>query len=139
MIAHSSDQNVRDDVVENGDVFDALSDDQRRQLLVDLLDSEPLRVSDLSDASRELIEAHEALLDQFLSGQLEIPGVDRELIQKRRVHLPKLAEYGFVEWHPEDRLVTRGPRFDELKPSLELMEDQRTDCPATEPFVSFRG
>ncbi|TYL40727.1 hypothetical protein CV102_02680 [Natronococcus pandeyae] len=138
MIAHSSDQHHQGEVVEDDDVFDALADGQRRQLLVDLLDSDLQRVSDLSDTSRELIEAHDALLDQVLSGQLEIPGADTELIQKHRVHLPKLAKYGFIEWNPEDCLVARGPRFDELTPVLEQMENQRTDHPVTDPFTDFR-
>ncbi|MDQ2049377.1 hypothetical protein RBH26_02645 [Natronolimnohabitans sp. A-GB9] len=125
-------------MIEDDDVFDALADGQRRQLLVDLLDSDLRRVSELSDTSQELIEAHDALLDQFLSGQLEIPEADMELIQNHHVHLPKLAEYGFIEWNPEDCLVARGPRFDELKPVLNRMENQRTNRPVTDRFTDFR-
>lgn len=125
--------------MEDDEVFDALADGQRRQLLVDLLDSDLQRVPDLSDTSRELIEAHDALFERVLSGQLEIPGADTELIRKHRVHLPKLAEYGFIEWNPTERLVARGPRFDELKPILKWMKNQRTGRPVTDPFADFRG
>lgn len=138
MIAHSSDQYLRGEAVEDDDVFDALADGQRRQLLVDLLDTDLQRVSDLSDTSRELIKAHDALLEQCLSERLEIPGADVELIRKHRFHLPKLAAYGFVEWHPEDCLVTRGPRFDELKPVLKRIENQRTDRPVIDPVTDSR-
>lgn len=139
MTAHSSEQAVWDDLIENDAVFDALSDSQRRHLLVDLLDSEPQHVPDLSHTSRELMEAHGAFLDQFVSGQLEIPGVDKEIVQKHHVHLPKLVEYGFIEWQQEDQLVTKGPRFDELKPLLELMESHRKDRPTTDPLIGFRS
>ena len=139
MIAHSSDQQTQGEVVEVDDVFDALADGQRRRLLVDLLDSDLQRISDLSDTSRELIEANETLLDQVVSGQLEIPGADTERIQKHHVHLPKLAEYGFIEWNPEDCLVAKGPRFEEVKPVLKWMENQRSSRPVTDPFADFRG
>ena len=138
MVAHSSDHHLRDEVIEDDDVFDALADEQRRQLLVDLLDSDLQRVAALSDTSQELIDAHDALLAQVLSGQLELPAVDTELIQKHRVHLPKLAEYGFVEWDPEDCLVGRGPRFGEVEPVLKRMETQRTNRSVTDPFAGFR-
>ena len=137
MIAHSSDQRLRGEEIEDDDVFDALADGQRRQLLVDLLESDLQRVADLSDTSRELTEANDALLDQFLSGQVEIPEADTELIQKHRVHIPKLVEYGFIEWNPAECLVARGPRFDELKPVLRRIENQRTDHPVIGPFTDF--
>lgn len=139
MAAYSSEQAVWDDLIENDDVFDALSDGQRRHLLVVLLDSDQQHVPDLSNASRKLMEAHEAFLDQFVSGQVEIPGVDEELVQKHHAHLPKLVECGFIEWHQEDQLVTKGPRFDELKPFLELMESHQKDRPTTDPLISFQG
>ncbi|WP_243645299.1 hypothetical protein [Natrarchaeobius chitinivorans] len=42
-------------------------------------------------------------------------------IEYDHVHLPKLADYGFIEWsHGTDR-VERGPRFDEIEPTLELL------------------
>ncbi|WP_245757959.1 DUF7344 domain-containing protein [Natronobacterium haloterrestre] len=125
-------------MAEADDIFDALADGQRRRLLLDLLDCDLQRVADLSGTSRELTNAHDALLEQVFSGQLEIAGVDVELIQKHHVHLPKLAEYGFIEWNPENGLVTRGPRFDEIKPVLERMENQRTDRSVTGPFTAFR-
>lgn len=138
VIVHSPDQHLQGEVIEDDDVYDALADGQQRQLLVDLLDSDLQRVPELSDTSRELINAHDALLEQFLSGQLEVAGADTELIQKHCVHLPKLAEYGFIEWDPEDCLVARGPRFDEVKPVLKRVEEQRTDSPVTDSFVNFR-
>lgn len=44
-----------------------------------------------------------------------------EPIEMRHVHLPKLADHGFVRWDREHRLVRRGPRFDEIEPLLTLL------------------
>lgn len=123
MDVHSTEYDVPEDLIENGDVFEALADEQRRQLLVDLLDSDPLHVSPLSDSSRELAEANGVFFEQFLSGQVEVPGADRTLLQQHHVHLPKLATYEFIEWYQDDCLVTKGARFDEVEPVLELIED----------------
>lgn len=35
------------------------------------------------------------------------------------VHIPKLAEYGLIDWDSEERIVTRGPHFDEARPLLD--------------------
>lgn len=87
------------------ELFDALADDRRRQLLVDLLDDSP------RDASV----------------QAATPGAEREeqseRIRLQHIHLPKLADCGFVDWNQGSDSVTRGPRFDELRPFLELCEE----------------
>lgn len=46
-------------------------------------------------------------------------------IRKQHVHLPKLANYGFVEWNEDEDVVTRGPRFDEVSPFLELWQERK--------------
>lgn len=137
MVGHSSERGGSVELIENDDLFDALADGRRRRLLVDLVESDPQQVPNLSEASRELSEAHETLLDQYLSGQVEISGVDRELFQQHRVDLPKLVEYGFVEWCPEENLVRRGPRFDKVQAVLEQIVDGRTDSAGTVSFDSF--
>lgn len=109
----------------DGDVdelIDALAAAQRRRVLASLLGREPQHVSTLSGTARELIDAHEALLSLYLSGSYEIAAVDKELLRKRHVHLPKLAEYGFTEWDRDDNVVSRGARFDEIRPFLELLD-----------------
>lgn len=108
-------------------VFDALAAAQRRQVLVGLLDHEPQHVAKLSDASREMADAHEAFLSQYLSDSRESAAVDKELLRTHFVHLPKLVEYGFAEWDRDTKVITKGPRFDEIRPFLELLDDQRDD------------
>lgn len=90
-------------------VFDALAERDRRELLVELLDTESHDVSTVSGVPWEIEES------------------DEEMIRKCHVHLPKLADYGFIEWNREEDVVTRGPRFDELQPLLEHVIDQRDE------------
>lgn len=45
-----------------------------------------------------------------------------ELLSMHHRHLPKLEEYGFVDVDPERRSVRKGPRFDEIRPLLELLD-----------------
>ena len=108
-------------MINKDDIFEALAHVQRRRLLVDLLEGGPRRVPELSEATRELAGASEAFIRQYLSDHSDIDGVDDDLLRLYYVHLPMLAEHGFVEWSAESRLATRGARFDELLPVLELL------------------
>lgn len=119
-------------------VFDALAAAQRRQVLARLLDHEPQHVEKLSDASREMADAHEAFLSQYLSGSHESAAVDKELLRIYFVHLPKLVEYGFAEWDRDTEIVTRGPRFDEIRPFLDLLDDQRGERNPTAAAVPLQ-
>ncbi|APW97506.1 hypothetical protein CHINAEXTREME_06850 [Halobiforma lacisalsi AJ5] len=114
------------------DVFDALADAQRREVLVGLLKHDLQPVAELSDASRDVIEANERLLEEHLSRSRDLPGVDETLLRLHCVHLPALAEYGFVEWYRAAGVVTRGPRFDELRPFLEQVVDHPADRSQTD-------
>ncbi|SFB80783.1 hypothetical protein SAMN05444422_102124 [Halobiforma haloterrestris] len=113
------------------DVFDALADPQRREVLLGLLRHDLQTVSELPDASRDVAEANEALLEEHLSDSRDLPGVDEALLRLHCVHLPNLADYGFIEWYRAARVVTKGPRFDELRPFLERVADHREGRPET--------
>jgi hypothetical protein len=93
------------------DVFEVLADVHRRRLLFDVLDQNPVDVSELSGVPWEIDEG------------------DEDLVRKRHVHLPKLVDQGFVEWDREHAVVTKGPRFDEIRPFLELLDDHRDELP----------
>lgn len=45
----------------------------------------------------------------------------RERIEFRHVHLPKLEEEGLIDWNRESNVVARGPDFEEIEPLLELL------------------
>lgn len=44
-------------------------------------------------------------------------------------HLPKLDDQGFVDANLNNWSVTTGPRFDEIKPLLELLDTNRERLP----------
>lgn len=112
---------------EYDDVFDALANGRRRELLLDLADGEPQRVPELSGSTAELATAHEAFLEECVSGATDFPGVNTQLLRTYRVHLPKLSDYGFIEWDSETKLVWRGARFEEVTPMLEWLAAQEAD------------
>lgn len=111
-----------------------LADPQRRQLLVGLLHHEPQYVSKLSDDSREIADANPELLSKHLSSSRAITGANEELLRLYHVHLPRLAADGFIEWNRDTRVVTRGARFDELRPLLELLDDREDEASAVDPI-----
>jgi len=94
------------------EALDALADRQRRVLLLTLLESNP-QTADLP-ASRT-------------DGGSD--GID-SLVRMRHLHLPKLEDYGFVEWDRETDELRRGPYFDEIEPLLELLDDHREELPS---------
>ncbi|WP_245852993.1 DUF7344 domain-containing protein [Natrinema ejinorense] len=116
-----------DDGSDVDDIFDALANVHRRRLLFELLHCTRQHVSTVTGVSRELAQADEELLRTHLAASRRVSEADEELLVKRHIHLPKLAEYGFVEWNRDDHVVTRGPRFGEVRPVLEFLNGQRDD------------
>lgn len=91
-------------------VLDALSNRERRQLLVEL---------------RAGRVEHEA--------DVVARGEDRVERQLRHTHLPKLADMGFIEWDPDTGEIAAGPRFDEIAPLLDLIENHADELPPDWP------
>ena len=48
-------------------------------------------------------------------------------------HLPKLADAGYIEWDRDTGEISKGPRFDEIEPLLELIENHRDELPPDWP------
>lgn len=119
----------------NDDAFDALADRRRRQLLVDLLYHDPQPVPELSDPSRELLAANESLLGEFLSGDREIDDADKTAVRMYHVHLPKLVEYGYVEWDRDADAVSKGTEFDAIRHLLEMIDEEASDPVANDAVV----
>lgn len=88
------------------DVSDAVADDQRRELLLALLEDGP------QDDWRAVVPGTEAGADS----------VERT-VAMRHVHLPKLEDFGFIDWDPRSDAVTKGRNFDDVEPLLELLAD----------------
>lgn len=93
------------------DMVDALADVQRRKLLLALLEHNP------QDDSPAAVGGSESDALEHLSTM-------------NHVHLPKLADYGFIEWDREKHEVSKGPNFDEIRPLLEMLDRHADELPA---------
>ncbi|RQH03338.1 hypothetical protein [Natrarchaeobius oligotrophus] len=99
-------------------LFDALADDQRRELLFALLKT---------DARSETSPYSDSSPDETIV-------VSGDRLQRQHVHLPKLADYGFIEWEGDGNAVERGPQFEAIRPLLEVLHVHREelrDCGST--------
>jgi len=91
--------------------FEALADVRRRRLLFALEERNP--------------RPDGPPLNRGLSPR----ALERERLLLRHVHLPKLDAYGYVTWDREAHQVTKGPRFDELRPLLAFLREHADDFP----------
>ncbi len=94
-------------------MVDALANVQRRKLLVALLEHNP------QDDDPVVIADSESESDAV-----------KRLLSMQHVHLPKLVEYGFIEWNKDTHEVMKGPNFDEIRPLLELLDNHEDELPA---------
>lgn len=94
------------------DAVDVLAHVQRRKLLFALLARSPRDVtpSVADDAADEAV-------------------APERLVEMTEVHLPKLVDYGFVDWDREINEVRRGPNFEEVRPLLELTAEHEDELP----------
>ena len=91
--------------------LDALGHVDRRRLLLALLNAEEAALP----VKLDRLEYETAESDVLLSFYHE--------------HLPKLEDLGFVNADPDHHAVTRGPRFEEIKPLLELLDTYQDRLP----------
>lgn len=92
------------------DALDALADEQRRELLCALLTHNPQ-------------DARQSMVDETDSPALE------QLLALQHVHLPKLQEYGFIDWDRDAEEISKGPNFEEIRPLLELLAAHADELP----------
>ena len=61
---------------------------------------------------------------------LDADAVDKpRQLSMHHLHLPKLAESGFIDADRQQGSVTKGPQFEEIRPLLELLDDNRGQLP----------
>jgi hypothetical protein len=108
-------------MVDASTLFDLLTSDVRRRLLVVLCDRDSVRVPD------ELLTRGEAQTASSPSGRDGSGAVSaslrRQTTQMHHVHLPKLADTGVVEWDRENGTVSRGPNFEAVEPTVRLLAE----------------
>jgi len=88
----------------------ALSDVQRRRILVELLDRDLQTDGGTLPPETVVEKTHE----------------EAELYHN---HLPWLADADFVRWNRNTNEVVEGPRFEEIEPLIELLDDNATQLP----------
>ncbi|WP_455429697.1 DUF7344 domain-containing protein [Natrinema altunense] len=86
---------------------------QRRRLLVHMLSHNPEDESKLYTDDIETSEMEAARL----------------LTEMKHTHLPLLEDYGFIDWDRDTHEVTKGPEFDEIRPLLEMMINNKDELP----------
>lgn len=89
------------------ELYEVLANVHRRRLLFGLLEENPR-----TDSPIDIGAPPDAVVAD-----------DAARIEHRHVHLPKLDDYGFVEWTPSLNSVETGPRFEEVRPVLEALAD----------------
>ncbi|WP_226480858.1 DUF7344 domain-containing protein [Natrinema amylolyticum] len=99
----------------NGFLFEVLAAEQRRRILFALVDhssddESPVSVDEPPDATGGDTTAH---------------------IKRYHVHLPKLDDYGFIEWDRRTNTVRPGNRFAEVRPILELCREREDELSVT--------
>lgn len=70
--------------------------------------------------------AAETETDVILRGTSDVDEAEIELVHN---HLPKLEEAGYIEWDRETGEISKGPRFEEIEPIIELLEDHGDELP----------
>jgi hypothetical protein len=88
----------------------------RRRLLLYLVDGNPEKFDDIPEhirAADHIDEGERHLLVEMLVEE----------------HLPLLEENGIIEWDRERNVILRGERFDEIRPLLTLISENRDRLP----------
>ncbi|WP_340100320.1 DUF7344 domain-containing protein [Salinibaculum salinum] len=88
-------------------MFDALSHPYRQRILIFVSEHNPQDEDESSVANLERED------DEIELTQVEL----------YHVHLPKLADAGYIEWDADTHTIRRGPTFDEIAPLLRLMAE----------------
>ncbi|WP_420028725.1 DUF7344 domain-containing protein [Halorussus caseinilyticus] len=99
------------------ELFEILSHEYRRRILMAVAQHNPQDEDDIT--SESIADGHEEDSD----------ALDLLHQQLYHTHLPKLADTGFINWDRDTGTITRGSRFEEIRPLLRLMHDHQDELP----------
>lgn len=98
------------------DIMAMLANEHRRQLLAALIEHNP----------QAEIQIPEGI-------QMEDEQLDDLQIEMYHNHLPRLENAGFIRWNKEQHVVVKGPEFEQIKPVLEMFEENADELPVDWP------
>ncbi|WP_433634806.1 DUF7344 domain-containing protein [Halomicrococcus sp. NG-SE-24] len=97
-------------------MFDTLRSSSRRQIL--------LAVADQNSRGKD-----EFTKESLVPDERDDDKCEEWDTQLHHVHLPKLADKGYLEWNPNTETVRRGPNFDEIAHLLKAMDNHADELP----------
>jgi hypothetical protein len=97
-------------------VFEALANPYRRQLLLAMYEANPQ--DDHDPDPLDLLDPGQS------SDDLEV-----NRFRMDHIHLPKLADMGFIEWDQESGELSKGPEWAAVAPLLGLIHDHQDELP----------
>ena len=68
--------------------------------------------------------------DLLFRGGDEMDDAELQLVHN---HLPRLEEAGYIDWDRDTGTISKGPRYDEIKPLIDLMENHADELPSDWP------
>lgn len=105
--------------------FDCLQAEERRAVLLTLHErtSRPFLLAGGTDESGDA--------ERTVDGALELEDVDADLdpVRMHHVHIPKLAEAGYIECSEDGERVTPGDAFDQIQPLLDVLDENQEMLP----------
>ncbi|MFD1635091.1 DUF7344 domain-containing protein [Haloplanus ruber] len=108
-------ENNSEDAISLDSAFEILSHTYRRRILVVLVQHD----SDIKFGIDHLIQASDRR--------------DIELSLHHN-HLPKLDQIELINWNREEDTISRGIRFEEIAPMLELLIEHREELPGRQRY-----
>jgi hypothetical protein len=91
-----------------------LSNHHRRRVLLALVDNAPQTIPTGTTTT------------------VETDGGDHpQTIAMQHIHLPKLADHGFIDWDQETQRAAKGPQFGEIEPLLTVLSENQDVLPAS--------
>lgn len=132
-LGHQIDESIPRNILRMSDtsaVFRLLAAKPRRRLLLLLCETEAVSVPGglRERGAVQSSHAHDSQPTQDPSA--ESTSGERFDLKLIHVHLPKLEEAGLIEWDPEHEAVRRGPEFREIRPILQLLNDNPDAFPS---------
>ncbi|WP_418284215.1 ArsR family transcriptional regulator [Halorubrum sp. DTA46] len=92
--------------------LDALGHVQRRKLLRALLVHNP------QDDESVQVDADESDDEEL-----------KRIVGMKHVHLPKLEDYGYIDWNRDSNEISKGAKFKEIRPLLEMLAAHEDELP----------